>query len=91
MSSTVRISIALFIGYTAYLATAFLLGDRPDEVGDWVRLLIKGFLIVLVAIAVVEWLANRRNAEAIRARVNSRTSSESPAPQPTVSGPPTAG
>ncbi|MEV6139469.1 hypothetical protein AB0L63_26130 [Nocardia sp. NPDC051990] len=42
MSSTVRIPIALFIGYTAYLATAFLLGNRPDEVGDRVRLLIKG-------------------------------------------------
>ncbi|WP_433194912.1 hypothetical protein ACQP1G_39845 [Nocardia sp. CA-107356] len=41
MSSTVRISIALCIGYTAYLATAFLLGARPDAVGDRVRLLIK--------------------------------------------------
>ncbi|WP_157110648.1 hypothetical protein [Nocardia anaemiae] len=89
MNSTVRISIALFIGYTAYLATAFLLGDRPGEVGDWVRLLIKGFLIVLVAISFVEWLAKRRNAEAVR--ISSQMSSESQVPQPTVSGPPTAG
>lgn len=87
MSSTLRISIALFIGYTAYLAVAFLLGDRPDEVVDWVRLALKGVLVVLVAVSIVEW-ANRRNAAA---RVNSQTSSESQAPQPTVSGPPTAG
>ncbi|MGY4099801.1 hypothetical protein ACW2Q0_09610 [Nocardia sp. R16R-3T] len=90
MSSTVRISIALFVGYTAYLATAFLLGERPDEVGDRVRLLSKGLLIVLVVICFVEWLA-KRNAGAIRARVNSQMSSESQAPQPTASGPPTAG
>lgn len=89
MSSTARISIALFVGYTAYLATAFLLGDRPDGVGDWVPLLIKGFLIVLVAISFVEWLTKRRHAEAVR--VSSRMSSESQVPQPIASGPPTAG
>jgi hypothetical protein len=87
--STVRISIALLIGYTAYLVTALLLGDRPDGVGDWVPLLIKGFLIVLVAISFVEWLAKRGHAEAVRVR--SQMSSESQVPQPTVSGPPTAG
>jgi len=91
VSSTVKTSIALFIGYTAYLATAFLLGARPDAVGDWVRLLIKGFLIVLIAIATVEWLAERRNARVVTAEVNSEMSSESQAPHPTVSGPPTAG
>ncbi len=90
MRSTVRISIALFIGYMAYFTIAFLAGDRPDEVGGWVRLLIKGFLIVVAAIATVEWLT-KRNAGAIRARVNARMSSESQAPRPTVSGPPTAG
>ncbi|WP_157124598.1 hypothetical protein [Nocardia pseudovaccinii] len=87
MSSTVRISIAFFIGYTAYLAVDFLLGNRPDEAVDWVRLVLKGVLIVAVAVSVVEW-ANRRNAAA---RVNSQMSSESRVPQPTVSGPPTAG
>lgn len=88
MNGTVRISIAVFIGYTAYLATAFLLGDRPDEVGDWVRLLVKGLLIVLVAVATVEWLAKRRRGDTVP--VNSEMSSESRAPRPTVSSPPTA-
>ncbi|MET8872702.1 hypothetical protein [Nocardia sp. NPDC004604] len=91
MNSTVRISIAYVIGYTAYLATAFLLGDRPDAVGDWVRLLIKGLLIVLIAVSTVEWLAERRNAHAAAPLVSSEMSSESQAPHPTVSGPPTAG
>ncbi|WP_433727107.1 hypothetical protein ACQP0C_35105 [Nocardia sp. CA-129566] len=91
MNSTVRISIALFIGYTAYLATAFLLGDRPDAAGDWVRLLIKGVLIAVIAVSTVEWLTKRRNAKAATAPVSSEMSSGSPAPHPTVSGPPTAG
>lgn len=91
MNSTVRISIALFIGYTAYLATAFLLGDRPDAAGDWVRLLIKGVLIALIAVSTVEWLAKRRHAEAATSPLSSEMSSESPAPHPTASGPPTAG
>ncbi|MFX0574345.1 hypothetical protein [Nocardia nepalensis] len=91
MSSTVRTSIALFIGYTAYIATVFLLGARPDSVGAWVLLLIKGFVIVFLAVQTVEWLGKRRNARAVDARVSSGMSSESQALHPIVSGPPTAG
>ncbi|MFD0364211.1 hypothetical protein ACFQZZ_22430 [Nocardia sp. GCM10030253] len=61
MSSTVRVSIAMVIGYLAYLAAAFLVGDRPDDVGDWVKLLVKGFLVVLIAVSAVEWVAKRRS------------------------------
>jgi hypothetical protein len=91
VSSTVRTSIALFIGYTAYITTVFLLGARPDSVGAWVLLLIKGFLIVFLAVRTVEWLAERRNAQATDARVSSGMSLESRALHPIVSGPPTAG
>ncbi|MFE7802967.1 hypothetical protein [Nocardia sp. NPDC057440] len=60
MSSTVRVSIAIFIGYLVYLVAALLIGVRPDDVGDWVTLLVKGFLVATIAVAAVEWVAKRR-------------------------------
>ncbi|WP_328409935.1 hypothetical protein [Nocardia sp. NBC_00403] len=60
MSSTVRVSIAVFIGYLVYLVAALLVGIRPDDVGDWIKLLVKGFLVATFAVATVEWVTKRR-------------------------------
>ncbi|MEV6431927.1 hypothetical protein [Nocardia sp. NPDC051463] len=60
MSNTVRVSIAVFIGYLVYLVAAWLVGVHPDDGGDWIKLLVKGFLVATIAVATVEWVAKRR-------------------------------
>lgn len=65
-NSVIRIGLAVLLGYVAYAAAALLLGARPDGVGDWIGMAVKGFLFVGIAIAVVEW-ANRRKKAGVEA------------------------
>jgi hypothetical protein len=58
--SSIRMAIAIFMGCTAYFAAAFLLGIRPDALGDWIRLLVRAALIVSVVVMTVEWVGARR-------------------------------
>lgn len=86
MNNTVKMCVAVVVGYATYIGVSMLLGDRPDDAGGWIRLLVGGVLIMLIVVATVEWMNRRR-----RAAVNSGMSSGSPDPRPTVSDPPTEG
>ncbi|MET7767072.1 hypothetical protein [Nocardia sp. NPDC005366] len=63
-NSMVRILVAVVVGYGVYAALGFLLGARPDSVGDWVGMAVKGFLVVGAAIYAVEWANRRKQAKA---------------------------
>ncbi|MEV0294603.1 hypothetical protein [Nocardia sp. NPDC050710] len=63
-SSFVRILVAVLVGYGVYAALAVVAGVRPDSVGDWITMAVKGFLIVGVAALAVEWVNKRKQAHA---------------------------